>query len=127
MGAGVEDAEPGHNVESGLTHLSAHVTVNLGGHGLSGRAVVSMPHAIARFCYAAMAAILLEKHEFVSKKLRSSLGPSRRWQRGRASIVLLNGDVGWWWERLGWALPSLNTLTERCFIGQSAQLSAPMP
>lgn len=61
MCAGVEDAEPGHNVESGLTHLSAHVTVNLlGGHGLSGRAVVSMPHAIARFCSAAMAVIYLK-------------------------------------------------------------------
>lgn len=28
---------------------------------------------------------------------------------------------------LGWVLPSLNALTERCFIGQLAQLSAPMP
>lgn len=27
----------------------------------------------------------------------------------------------------GWVLPSLIALTERCFIGQLAQLSAPMP
>lgn len=38
--------------ESGLTHLSAQVTGNLGGHGLSWRAVISIPHAIAGFCSA---------------------------------------------------------------------------
>lgn len=74
--------------ESGLTHLSVQVTGNLGGHGHPGRAVVSMPHVTARSCSVSSQwhdSHLLEKHEFVSEKLRSGL-----------ASPMLNGDVTRW-------------------------------
>lgn len=49
MRAGVEMHNRGTTWESGLTHLSVLVAGNLGGHGQSGRAVVSMSRATARF------------------------------------------------------------------------------